>query len=147
MKLLLLVCLLVALLGQQCSGSSAPPAFTVDLDKPAAQRWNGSVSAVLARHDFAHSFEPVFSAHNATLFSNLDDDHFALLATSVQRHFPEQAAELRGIAAEFQRAGHAVSFEYLCGWVWFHELDHSDLHADVLSEWLLLSGSWQPALS
>jgi len=41
------------------------------------------------------------------------------------------ASELDGISQSFAKAGHIVTFEYLCGWVWYHELAHSDLQRGV----------------
>ena len=108
---------LVALLGL-ATGNLVPPHFTVDLDKPPSERWRGSVSAVLDAHPFEYSFGPVFAAHNASLFSKLSRQQWALLGESVRKNHPENAAEIMSISAEFATHGYAVSFEYLAAWVW-----------------------------
>jgi len=113
--------------------SSIPPSFTVDLALPPQQRWRGALAAVLAAHPYEHSFGPVFASHNASLFRHLSAAQWATLATSVTAHWPEHAAELRGIAADFAAAGHPeVDFAFLAGWFWFHELAHTSLAAPAL---------------
>ena len=124
----------------------APPRFTVDLDAPAGARWRGAVSAVLAVHPWQWSFGATFAAHNATLFDNLTPAQYIALGAAVTSHFPEQAAELRTISAEFLELGQYVSFEYLCAWVWFHELDHTDLaNASAVTAAAAVSASLAPA--
>lgn len=109
---------------------SAPPSFTLDLDLPPRQRWRGALSKVLSTHSFEDSFLPVFAEHNLTLFQRLPATAWPVLTASIEKFWPEQADELRGISDEFVAHGHQVSYEYLAGWVWFHELAHSSaLHA------------------
>ena len=155
----LVLALLAATAAAVASGHNAgtvyarpPPAFVVDLDAAPEARWRGAVGAVVAAHGWEHSFGASFAAHNATLFDALLPEHYTALGAAVTAHFPEQAAELRGLVAEFARytpaaagavagtAGAAaaagaelVSFEYLCAWVWFHELDHTDLASSSAS--------------
>lgn len=105
----------------------AVPRFTVDLGVSGAERWDGAVQAVLATHSWNQSFGPAFAEHNASLFSSLTEEQWALLASSVKSFFPDYALELQSISQSFKKSGSDVSFEYLCGWVWFHELAHSDL--------------------
>jgi len=109
----------------------AVPQFTVSLDVPASERWAGAVQAVLATHSWENSFGPAFVGHNISLFNSLTMDQWSLLATSVRQYYPEYALELQGISQSFAKAGYVVTFEYLCGWVWFHELAHSDLQRGV----------------
>lgn len=108
-------------------GASLPPTFEIDLDLPPEKRWQGALDVVLSQHPFEHSFQATFAEHNQSLFDNLEADHFKRVAAAVHRNYPEQAAELRSLSAEFARLGHYVSYEYLAAWAYFHELSHSDL--------------------
>ncbi|CAJ1389830.1 unnamed protein product [Effrenium voratum] len=108
------------------------PRFVLDLKKPPEERWEGAVDLILQRHGYAHSFAPVFAEHNATLFDHLTAEHFEALGQAVERHFPSTAAELKGLARQFQGKGFAVSFQYLAAWLYFHELAHSDAKATDL---------------
>jgi hypothetical protein len=105
----------------------APPHFVMNLDLPPAARWDGAVGLVLAAHPFEHSFGAAFADHNASMFNKLTYSDWAMMGDTVKKHWPEQAAELQGISRQFIAAGHCVTYEYLCGWVFFHELAHSDL--------------------
>eukprot|EP00035_Acanthoeca_spectabilis_P008516 m.155097 g.155097 ORF g.155097 m.155097 type:complete len:442 (+) comp14395_c2_seq1:13-1338(+) len=109
----------------------APPEFTLDLATPPEQRWLGAVSAVLRVHPWDSSFGAVFAAHNATLFDNLPLGTLDSLWATLEQHFPITAREIAGLSAEFTASGHTVSREYLAGWVYFHELAHTDLATDV----------------
>lgn len=103
-----------------------PPSLTIDLSQQPGKRWDGTVAAILARHPYHHSFGPVFAAHNKTLFQALSSEDWTILGNAMRQHWPETAAELGGISAQFAAAGHSeVSFEYLVGWVYFHELAHT----------------------
>ena len=162
---LVLALLVTTTTAEVASGHSAgtvyarpPPAFLVDLDAAPEARWRGAVGAVVAAHGWEHSFGASFAAHNATLFDALLPEHYAALGAAVTAHFPEQAAELRGLVAEFARyapaaaAGAAagaelVSFEYLCAWVWFHELDHTDLASSSASTAAAAAASTSDAAS
>ena len=117
--------LLVAVLPTTTTALAAPPTFTVNLSLPAAERWKGALS--LIPHAWEDSWEQIFEAHNASLYSQLKPEQWAELATAMRTHYPGQAEELTGIAADFAASGHPVTFEYLVGWVYFHELAHSDL--------------------
>ena len=114
------------------AGSWAPPAFTVDVSKPPHERWAGAVRTVLDHHGnkLATGFEAAFTAHNASLFDNLNASTWARLGTAVQTHYPEQAAELGTIANELTAAGLPTTFEYLAGWAYFHALAHTELSSD-----------------
>eukprot|EP00939_MAST-03C_sp_MAST-3C-sp1_P000776 g776.t1 len=108
--------------------SSVPPSFTVDLRLSPRQRWKGALSKVLNVHSWNNSFGPVFEEHNRDLFDHLSDEQWNQLEMATSHHFPDTAEELRGIADDFAKSGHTeVNFRYLCGWLWFHELAHSDL--------------------
>lgn len=107
-----------------------PPRFTVDLNVAAEKRWSGAVKTVLDTHPWEWSFGAAFSAHNDTLFKNLSDDDFDSLGVALNAAFPENAAELKGIASEFSALGHAVSYNYLAAWVYFHELAHTEKASD-----------------
>jgi len=107
------------------AGLAAPPTWTVNLSAPAAERWRGALS--LIPHSWEDSWAQIFEAHNTSLYSHVNTEQWAQLAAAMRQNYPEQAEELTGIQADFAAGGHAVSFEYLVGWVYFHELAHSDL--------------------
>ena len=110
--------------------SSVPPLIRVDLDAPEEVRWAGAIDAVLNQHSWEYSFGPVFQAHNEDLFDKLTTSQWMLLENATKTYFPNRSKELYGIASQFQKAGHPeITFKYLCGWVFFHELAHSDLLA------------------
>ena len=113
-------------------GVRVPPPYVVDLDSPPEVRWAGAVASVLRVHPWEHSFGPVFEAHNASLFQHLTVQDYSLLAGAMDNHYPEQAAELRGLSAAFAESGHPVTYNYLCAWVWFHELAHTSLAPPAL---------------
>eukprot|EP00435_Cladocopium_sp_Y103_P059293 s163_g21.t1 len=104
-----------------------PPRFTLDLRKPPLQRWDGALDLILSKHRYEESFLPVFQEHNKSLFDHLQPSHFEALGRAVTEHFPETALELQGIAADFERHGYPVTFQYLSAWLYFHELAHSDV--------------------
>eukprot|EP00965_Chrysotila_dentata_P194298 6176295-Pleurochrysis_carterae.AAC.1 len=107
-------------------GMAAPPSFTLNMSASPRMRWHGALSLISSSWDDA--WLPVFEAHNRTLFASLSSSQWSDAAAAVRQHFPEQAEELMGIADEFSRVHHQyVSFEYLAGWVYFHELAHSTL--------------------
>ena len=106
----------------------APPTFTVDLSQPPRLRWKGALASVLHAHTYEHSFGPIFAFHNASLFSKLPPSSWTQMSDSTDKHYPEQAQELRGISDEFAALGHPeVSYQYLVGWAWFHELAHTEI--------------------
>jgi N-acylethanolamine-hydrolysing acid amidase len=99
----------------------------MDLSSPPSQRWAGAITAVLDRHAFKDSFALAFANHNASMFNKLKPADWKLLGDSVRKHYPEQAEELVSLSKEFYSHGEYVSYEYLAGWVYFHELAHTDL--------------------
>lgn len=128
--------LAVALLAaaQFATASFPIPRVAIDLDRPETS-WPIAVRTVLEQHGWEHSFGPVFAAHNASLFDNLSPAQWEALAESVQKFWPENARDIQAIVSGFDAAqasgllpaGASVSFEYLAGWVWFHELAHTEL--------------------
>eukprot|EP00033_Pygsuia_biforma_P004816 GCRY01005281.1.p1 GENE.GCRY01005281.1~~GCRY01005281.1.p1 ORF type:complete len:214 (+),score=19.68 GCRY01005281.1:212-853(+) len=103
---------------------SFAPVMNIDLQKDVEFRFQDSVFFVLDTHGWENSFLPVFERYNETLFNLLPNGTFDRLANAVATSFPQHAAELRGISHAFWKKGHYVSFEYLCGWVYYHELGH-----------------------
>eukprot|EP00756_Hemistasia_phaeocysticola_P033190 Hpha_TRINITY_DN16452_c1_g14::TRINITY_DN16452_c1_g14_i1::g.161484::m.161484 len=119
---------LLALLAlPSASAAWSPPLFTVDLSLPPSARWRGAVGLVVAAHGWRDSFGAAFAAHNVSLFDNINYAQFAILGDALARDFPEQAAELQGIATEMRAYDPSVSYRYLAAWVYFHELAHTDL--------------------
>mmetsp|Transcript_4857 Transcript_4857/g.12933 ORF Transcript_4857/g.12933 Transcript_4857/m.12933 type:complete len:394 (-) Transcript_4857:493-1674(-) len=110
-------------------GVSTPPTFDLNLSAPARMRWHGALAATLARHPYESSWLPTFTEHNKSLFSKLQPDDWTTLTSVFEAHFPENAEELRGIHDDFNAllpdAG--ITFEYLVGWVYFHELAHTPM--------------------
>ena len=98
-----------------------PPLFSVDLTLPPSERWAGAVALVLSRHPFESGFEPTFRAHNESLFDKLNSTHWQLLGDSVRQNYPSHAEELQSLSDQFTAAGHPVSYEYLCGWVYVEQ--------------------------
>ena len=108
---------------------SIPPTFDVNLDLPPQQRWRGSVQTVLAKWPFAESFEPVFTDRSGiySVFSQLSTEQIANIAQAFKAYYPENAAEVQGIADDFAASGYSnVTFEFLSVWVYWHELAHCD---------------------
>ena len=117
------------------TASTIPPKFTIDVALPPRQRWRGALSAVLAVHPYEHSFGPVFASHNASLFDHLSAAQWATLASATEQHWPDHADELKGIADDFAAIGHPeVTFAFLAGWFWFHELAHTSLASPALRD-------------
>jgi hypothetical protein len=113
----------------------APPSFTVDLSQPPRSRWKGALARVLRAHGYEHSFGPIFDAYNASLFSKLPLSSWDQMSESIDTHYPVQAEELHGIADDFAANGHPeVSYRYLVGWVWFHELSHTSTAASASAD-------------
>jgi len=74
---------------------------------------------------YEYSFAPVFEEH-APLFDGLSDKQKQIIASSVQKHYPEAAEELEGLVARFKAVGHAdITLEYLAAWLYSHELAHT----------------------
>jgi N-acylethanolamine-hydrolysing acid amidase len=102
------------------------PTFTVDLAKPPEQRWIGAVGTVLALHAWEYSFEPLMTYYQSTFVDLVSDANQTAVLRVVERRFPEEFAELSGIAADFAAHGHPeVSVQWLSLWFWFHELSHA----------------------
>ena len=110
-------------------GFAPAPTFELNLSAPPRERWNGALELVLSRHRYEDSWLPTFAEHNRTLFDRLQPEHWSALTAALERHFPETAEELRGIHDQFSTLlPHAgVTFEYLVGWIYFHELAHTPL--------------------
>ena len=118
------------LLCAACSlGISAPARFDLNLSAPARMRWHGALAATLAKHPFESSWLPTFAEHNTSLFDHLEPEHWTALVNAFEKFFPEHAEELRGIHDDFTALLPAagVTYEYLVGWVYFHELAHTPL--------------------
>mgnify|MGYP001560528185 CR=1 FL=1 len=49
---------------------------------------------------------------------------------ALELYYPEQAEEIIGLSEDFMNEGHYVSKEYICAWVWYHELQHTDIAED-----------------
>lgn len=104
------------------------PVVEIDLDDDPSTRWVESLHVVVKLHGWNHTFGPIFRYYDESLFSNLEDSHKMLLANAVEKNFPEQTTELKGLASAFAEIGHAeIDFQYLSLWVWFHELAHTEL--------------------
>lgn len=106
----------------------SPPHFHLNLDADAGRRWHGAVAMVLAAHPWEYSFGSAFANHNRSLFNHLTDDHWSLMKQAIETNWPELSMELKSISQSFSDAGHLVTYEYLCGWVYFHELAHTELN-------------------
>ena len=104
-----------------------PSHFTMNLDAPPEKRWKGAIAAVLRQHSSEHGFGPVFAAHNQSMYNQITPAQWSRMGEAVKKNYPEHATELRSISAQFREAGYSVSFEYLVGWLYFHELAHTDL--------------------
>jgi len=126
----LFVC--IAVVTTICSANRPPPTFTVDMSLPPSTRWRGAIATVnaLSNNTWASTWEPIFSNHNTTLFASVTADQWTALGNAVKTHYPDHATELGSIASEFLLVHNEyVSFEYLCGWAYFHELAHSSAAA------------------
>ena len=83
-------------------------------------------------HGWNHSFGPIFDFYETSLFSRIPETQLQMLPTLVEKYFPEQAQELKGLAQAFAKIGHAeVDFQALCNWVYFHELAHSEFSSEL----------------
>ena len=109
------------------SALTAPPTFNVNVDTQPRHRWRGALKMI--PHAWEDSWGPTFAAFNASLFNNVSSARYQQLAEALQQHFPEQAEELEGIVDDFAAVHptHHVSYEYLAGWVFFHDLAHTEL--------------------
>ena len=52
---------------------------------------------------------------------------YHVMVTCDEQNHPEIAGELKGISAQFLAHGHYVTYEYLVGWLWYHEIAHTDV--------------------
>ena len=120
------VVMAVLLLG--AGAASAPPVFTFDYAARPESRWDGALRRATAGRKWDDSWGAIFQAHNESLLSRLSGTDFQRLGAALKYHFPSQARELRGVAAQFGEVfpDQHVSYEYLAAWVYFHELAHSD---------------------
>lgn len=111
------------------SGMYAPPRAVVDECEPEATRWGAAVNASLSAHPWQFGFGPVFQAHNASLFDHLSSEQLEDLGNWTRTNNPSVAAQLDGMAQAFRSHpnGGPVTYEYLVGWLWFHELAHTEL--------------------
>ncbi|KAF4653026.1 hypothetical protein FOL47_010751 [Perkinsus chesapeaki] len=100
------------------------PRVVVDLSKRPSLRFKSAVDISLKTWQFNESFEPLFAQWNKTTFDQLTDDDYETFMSSLERYFPVQALELRGISDEFARHGHYVSYAYLAAWAYSHEIGH-----------------------
>lgn len=110
-------------------GMAPPPSVVVDESLPPSVAWSGAVNAVLEAHAWDDGFGPVFAAHNRSLFDRVPDAKLRGLLVAAQKHQPRAAAAITAIAGAISAhpRGKFVSAEYLAGWLWFHELAHTEL--------------------
>ncbi|KAA0158305.1 hypothetical protein FNF27_07807 [Cafeteria roenbergensis] len=106
-----------------------PPAVVVDESLSPSVAWSAAVNAVLEAHAWDDGFGPVFAAHNRSLFDRVPDAKLRDLLAAARKHQPRAAAALSAIASAISAhpRGNYVSAEYLAGWLWFHELAHTEL--------------------
>jgi len=132
-SLLLPLLLLHLLLLQSATASRRPPTFVFDYAKDAASRWDGALQLALQGKTFEETFGAIFRYHNNSLFDSVTPDTYHRITRALVKNFPEQAEELKGIAAQFQEVfpDQVVSYEYLATWVYFHELKHADLSSNA----------------
>jgi N-acylethanolamine-hydrolysing acid amidase len=111
------------------SAMTITPRAIVDLGLAPSERWNAVVNASLTFVPFSEGMQPIFASHNASLFNNVSLSQFELLWQSLREFWPERAQELAGLASAISShpRGGWVSPQYLAGWVWFHELAHTEL--------------------
>eukprot|EP00760_Papus_ankaliazontas_P040092 PhM_4_TR987/c0_g1_i1/m.16859/K13720/NAAA; N-acylethanolamine-hydrolysing acid amidase len=104
------------------------PTVDVDLDRfDNISPWDDAIAAVLSRHSFDESFGAFFTGANNTVFRFYDKTTiFSNIAAVIDNMHPTYAKELRGIAASFQRRGHDVSYPYLAGLAYYHDLAQSN---------------------
>ena len=106
--------------------------MTIDLDASPEGRFGESLKMIVALHGWNHSFGPIFSFYETQLFQHVPADDLRILSVLVEKFWPIQASELKGLASSFAEIGHSeVDFEALCGWVYFHELMHSEFSDSV----------------
>jgi len=120
--------LLAAAVGH-AAAMMAPPSAVVNLTLSPAEAWTPAVNAILAAHPWEHSFGPVFASHNASLFDHVEEGKLQMLLEAARTHLPETAAAIGAIADAISAhpRGQYVSAQYLAGWLWFHELAHTEL--------------------
>lgn len=106
-----------------------PPSVVVDESLPPSLAWAGAVNAVLEAHAWDDGFGPVFAAHNRSLFDRVPASKLRVLMGAAKKHQPRAAAAITAIAGAISAhpRGKFVSAEYLAGWLWFHELAHTEL--------------------
>ena len=128
-------------LSPTAQGSYAPPLFTLDLSLPPSQRWKGAVALATHNRTWEESWHSIFDYHNQTLFNRLTTDNWSSLGEAVATHYPQQAQELTTIAHEFNLLfpQQLVTYNYLAGWVYYHELAHTELQGNNL-EWRECTG-------
>ena len=110
-------------------GASTPPTFTLDLSLPPPERWRGALAASTSGRSWNETFGPIFQFHNESLYDQVDEAMFTTLGNAMRTHYPIESLELDTIVHEFHVLfpEQYVSFNYLAGWVYFHELAHTDL--------------------
>ena len=112
---------------------SAAPVFTLDYAAAPGARWHGALALATQGRSWGDSWGPVFAFHDAALFDKLERyTDLAGLGRALDAHFPAQALELRGIAAQFgalfpEQAEGRITYEYLAAWVYYHELAHTNV--------------------
>lgn len=87
-----LLLLLITIVASQCA--HVLPIVRIDLDAAPETRWVGALNTVLNLHGFENSFGPAFAHHNASVFSHLPAEVFAICGNAIKKHFPVYAAEL-----------------------------------------------------
>ena len=100
------------------------PSFTLDLDKPPSQRWEGAVAKVMALHSWDDSFGAIFNKYHR----KMDDMPVILvdfLNEVISSRYPDQYEELDSIAKQLR--SFATSLEQnltvrqFAPWVYFYE--------------------------
>ncbi|CAD8125389.1 unnamed protein product [Paramecium sonneborni] len=98
------------------------PELEIDLSAPPKQRWKEAVQLVLNLYGYEETFGPVFAFHNEHSFDVLNQDDYTTIAQALRKNFPEHALELEGIIEVLDRP--EITFEYMAGWAYFHEIAH-----------------------
>ncbi|CAD8083682.1 unnamed protein product [Paramecium primaurelia] len=98
------------------------PELEIDLSAPPKQRWKEAVQTVLDLYGYDNSFGPVFAFHNKYSFDVLNQDDYTTIAQALRKNFPEHSLELEGIIEVLNRP--EITFEYMAGWAYFHEIAH-----------------------
>ncbi|CAK57400.1 unnamed protein product (macronuclear) [Paramecium tetraurelia] len=98
------------------------PQLEIDLNAPPKQRWMKAVQTVLELHGYQNSFGSVFAFHNQHSFHILNKDDYDTIAYFLRKNFPEHALELEGVVEALNRP--EITFEYMAGWAYFHEIAH-----------------------